>query len=63
MRKKIKNIGPRTKIIILLAFMLLLVFLFLFNKATVNGLIPVDYMQDPWPFKQACQVPADSPPQ
>jgi len=53
---KLKKFGPRTKVIMVLAFILLLVFLFLFNKATLNNLIPVDYIQDPWPFKQACEV-------
>lgn len=55
---KIKKFGPRTKIIMILAFILLLIFLFFFNKATLNNLIPVDYIQDPWPFKQACEVPS-----
>ncbi len=54
---RIKKVGLRTKIIILLAFILLLIFLFFFNKATLNNLIPVDYIEDPWPFKQACEVP------
>lgn len=51
-----KKTGPRTKIIIILAFILLVIFIFLFNKATLNSLIPVDYMQDPWPFRQSCDV-------
>ncbi|NCP62390.1 MAG: hypothetical protein GW748_03670 [Alphaproteobacteria bacterium] len=53
---RIKKVGLRTKIIMLLAFILLLIFLFFFNKATLNNLIPVDYIEDPWPFKQACEV-------
>ncbi len=60
-QKKIKKVGLRAKIIIILAFVLLLIFLFLFNKATLNSLIPVDYMQDPWPFKQSCPVPESTP--
>tara|TARA_R110002095_G_scaffold151786_1_gene131363 strand:- start:606 stop:824 length:219 start_codon:yes stop_codon:yes gene_type:complete len=55
-KRRIKKFGPRTKFIIILAFILLLIFLFLFNKATLNDLIPVDYIQDPWPFKQACEA-------
>lgn len=57
-KKNLKKFGPRTKIIIVLAFILLLIFLFFFNKATLNNLIPVDYIQDPWPFKQACEAPS-----
>lgn len=55
-KEKIKKIGIRARIIIVLAFILLLIFLFFFNKATLNNLIPVDYIQDPWPFKQACDI-------
>lgn len=54
--KKLKKMGLRSKIILVLAFILLVIFLFFFNKATINNLIPVDYMQDPWPFKQSCDV-------
>ena len=65
MTKRIfKKKGIRTKLIIILAFLLLLIFLVLFNKATLNGLIPVDYLQDPWPFKQSCEInvpPAETP--
>ena len=60
-RKKLKNMGPRAKVITVLAFILLFIVLFLFNKATLNGLIPVDYMQDPWPFKQSCEIPTPTP--
>ncbi|HBN22926.1 MAG TPA: hypothetical protein DD412_06795 [Holosporales bacterium] len=60
-KRRIKKFGPRTKIIMILIFILLLIFLFFFNKATLNNLIPVDYIQDPWPFKQACE--AALPPQ
>ena len=61
MAKKFKKTGLRTKIIIVLAFILLLIFLFLFNKATLNGLIPVDYLEAPWPFQQSCTIPLHTP--
>ena len=51
----------RKKIIILLLFFIVLALTILFNKATLNSLIPIDYLQDPYPMiPQECPVPASS---
>jgi hypothetical protein len=56
-----KKMSTRKKIIIILLFFIVLGLVILFNKATLNSLIPVDYLQDPYPLvPQECPVPANS---
>lgn len=60
MRKK--KLSSRTKLAIFLAFIIGTLTLIIFNKATLNSLVPVDYFQDPWPLnKQGCALPNTLP--
>lgn len=60
-QKAPKSFSMLTKAIIVLVFILLCLFLFLYNKATVNALIPVDYARDitdtHTSFKAGCALP------
>jgi hypothetical protein len=51
------------KIILPIAFLLLIIMLILFNKSTVRQLVPIDYITDPWPTQtqESCGLP-DTPP-
>lgn len=54
-----KKISKKLKIVLPLAFLLLIVSLILFNKSTVRNLIPIDYITDPWPtqIQEGCELP------
>ena len=56
MRARLRKIKTKTKILVGLIVVALLLLIILMNKATINSLIPVDYMRDPWPLNQECEV-------
>jgi hypothetical protein len=58
MRTRLKKISIKAKVFIGLIVIALLLLIVLMNKATLNSLIPVDYMRDPWPLGKECEVPA-----
>ena len=60
MAKRKKQLDNKTKIIIFLSLMVIILLMILGSKATIHGNIPVDAMQDPIPFRQSCEIPTKS---
>ena len=49
--------SKRFKIAIGLMFLVIIALIILFNKTTVNNLVPFQDPIDPWPIKQECELP------
>lgn len=49
--------SKRFKIALGLMFLVLVGVIILFNKTTVNNLVPFNDPIDPWPIKQECDLP------
>lgn len=58
-KNRFKKSSNRTKIIISILFLIAVLFVLIWNKSTLNSLIPVDYPIDSFP-RGACEIPADS---
>lgn len=56
MPSKRKKLDGKTKIIIFLGLLVLILGLILGSRSTIHGIIPVDAMRDPIPFRQSCQI-------
>lgn len=59
-KNRFKKSSNRTKIIVSILFLVAVLFVLIWNKSTLNSLIPVDYPIDPFPMG-SCEIPADSP--
>jgi hypothetical protein len=58
MKRRSKN-KFKMKVALPLAFFLILILVLLLNKSPINGLVPIDYLLEPWPVQQACPLPAE----
>lgn len=60
MTKPRKPLSTRLKIILFIGLILIIGALILGSRATIHGLIPVDAMRDPIPFRQSCEIDAQN---
>ncbi len=57
-RESTKPLDPKTKLIILLITIIVILTIILGSRATLQSNIPIDSMQDPLPFRQSCELKA-----
>jgi len=58
-----RKVSNTLKISLCIAFLILIGLLILFNKSTINNLVPIDYISDPWPTQtqESCELPEEKP--